>query len=464
MTDYETFLASKARAVESSPVPHGMLSASLFPHQRDLVEWALRRGRAAIFASTGLGKSRCEIEWALHVTAHTHKPVLILAPLAVARQMVGEGELLGMRVKLCREQSDVAQGINVTNYDRLHLFDPAAFGGVVLDESSCIKSHDAKRLALLLESFAATPYKLCASATPAPNSFMELGTHAEFLGVCSRLEMLSEFFVHDGGSTQDWRLKGHAVDAFWSWVASWGAVVRHPRDLGHETEGYDLPPLELHEHISEADHREALASGMLFAEPARSLNERRGARKASLDRRVEECCELVNGSNEQWLVWCELNAESEALAKGIPGSLEVRGSDDADVKEERLLSFARGEARVLVSKPRIAGWGLNLQGCSHMAFASVSDSWESYYQAVRRCWRFGQARPVHVHVFASELEGNVLANLKRKEADAERMAEEVSRATREAVYAEVRGSTSIRTEYRPRQPIQLPAGLISEAA
>lgn len=459
---YERFLAKKGAVAVAESVTHGPLAPSLFPHQSDLVTWALRRGRAAIFASTGLGKSRMEIEWARHVVAYTGQPVLMLAPLAVARQMVDEGAEVGVDVKLCRELSDGSAGVNVTNYDRLRRFDGAAFGGVVLDESSIIKHHDAKTFAALTEAFRATRFKLCGTATPAPNDFTELGTHAEFLGICTRVEMLSEWFVHDGGETQKWRLKGHARAGFWRWVASWGAVVRHPRDLGYETVGYDLPPLEIEQHILPADERSVRAVGTLIPMEARTLSERRAARRGSVEARVAACADVVNANDEQWIIWCDLNAESEALTRAIRGAVEVRGSDDPDAKEERLASFARGEIRVMVTKPKIAGFGLNLQRISNVAFVGVTDSFESYYQAIRRCWRFGQTRRVRVVVYASELEGAVVANLQRKERDAAALADAVAESTRETVLAEVRGVTRLHNDYDARSPMRLPVGLISE--
>jgi len=441
------------------------LHPSLFPFQRDLVSWALRRGRCALFADTGLGKTRMQLEWARHIPGK----VLILAPLAVAAQTAREGERLGIEVHICRSQDDVGPGVNITNYDRLHRFDPSHFEGVVLDESSIIKHHDAKTLARLLEAFRATPFRLAATATPSPNDYTELGTHAEFLGVCTRQEMLAEFFVHDGSETQTWRLKGHARQHFWRWVATWGALLRKPSDLGYSDEGYDLPPLTVTQHTIAADVAElnAVKTGQtsLFAEPARTLTERRAARKGSLERRVEECAALVRSEpDEPWIVWCDLNAEAEALVKAIPGAVEIRGSDEPLTKETLLVAFANGEIKVLVTKPSIAGFGLNWQHCARMAFVGVKDSWESYYQSIRRCWRFGQKRPVHVHVFASELEGNVVENLRRKERDALAMAEQLGAETREAVRAEVRGSPRSTNDYAPSVAMTTPAWLGKENA
>jgi superfamily II DNA or RNA helicase len=457
---YEEFIERKRRTVEASGFDPGDLSPALFPFQRDLTAWALRQGRAAIFASTGLGKTRMEIEWARCVVRHTGGRVLILAPLAVAPQTVAEGAKIGVSVRHCRDGAEVKDGITVTNYDRLHRFDPEAFAGVVLDESSCIKHQNSKTLASMLEAFGRTPYRLSATATPAPNDYTELGTQAEFLGVATRLEMLSEFFVHDGGETQVWRLKRHARRDYWRWVASWAALVRRPSDLGCDDAGYDLPELTVRHHVAPASQEETFAMGRLFAAEAGDLSERRAARRGSIGRRVEMCAEVVNAEpSEPWIVWCDLNAESEALARAIPGAVEVRGSDDIDEKERRLTAFATGGLRVLVTKPSIAGHGLNLQRCARVAFVGVTDSWELYHQAVRRVWRFGQSRPVDVHVFASEAEGSVLSNLERKEADAAQMAEELSAETRDAVRENVRGRVHKQAAYVPRVAMEIPEWL-----
>lgn len=432
---------------------------SLFPHQSALTAWAIRRGRAAIFADTGLGKSRMQIAWAEAVHEHTNGPILILAPLAVAAQTVLEAREIGLPLLHCRDQSEVGQApIVITNYDRLHRFNPEHFSGVVLDESSCIKHHDAKTLRTLLTAFRETPFKLCATATPAPNDWTELGTHAEFLGICTRQEMLAEFFTHDGGDTSVWRLKGHARHLFWQWVSQWGAMVRKPSDLGFDDSAYELPRLHHHEHIVKTlmPH-----SGMLFATEAQSLSERRDARRLSLADRVSDCAAIVNADTEPWVVWCDLNAEGDELRKAIPGSVEIRGSDDQDIKEQRLRDFAEGRIRVLVTKPSIAGFGLNWQHAARMAFVGVTDSFEAYYQAVRRCWRFGQKREVHVHVFASLAEGAVVANLRRKERDAAAMADSLSAETRGAVLQQVTGSKRQTNLYQPAQPIAVPAFLRS---
>jgi hypothetical protein len=437
------------------------LPGGLFDFQSALTSWALRRGRCALFADTGLGKTWMEIAWAKAVFESTSSDLLILTPLAVAAQTVEIAARMGITITHCREQSDVRPGINITNYDRLHKFDTKRFDGVVLDESSCIKHHDSRTLQFLIDAFAHSTFKLCASATPAPNDWTELGTHAEFLGICKRVEMLAEFFVHDGGDTQVWRLKGHARKQFWRWVSTWGALVRNPADIGFDGSAYILPPLEIHEHIVESDN----TFGDLFAKEAQSLSERRGARKQSLDERVAACVDQVAAEpHEPWVVWCDLNAEGDALTAAIPGAVQVAGADEIDVKESRLLGFAQGEFKTLVSKASICGWGLNWQHAARMAFVGVTDSFESYYQALRRCYRFGQTRSVHAHIFASEAEGAVVANLKRKERDATAMAEALSLETRDAIRAEIVGSHRHTNSYDAHKRVATPNWLKTDAA
>lgn len=420
MSDYSTFLTSKRREFTGVgiEISRDDISDQLFDFQRDIVRWSLAKGRSCIFAGTGLGKTAMQVEWARLVHNHTGQDVLILAPLAVAQQTVREGVKFGVTVTHCREQSDVRPGINVTNYERLHLFDPDAFGGVVLDESSILKSYSGSTRNEIIQAFALTPFRLACTATPAPNDYMELGNHAEFCGVMSRTEMLAMYFVHDGGETQSWRLKGHAESEFWRWVCSWAVMLGNPADLGYDGTAFDLPPLTMHHVVVESAEA---TPGMLFAVEAQTLIERRQARKASLAERVQRTADLVNASDAPWIVWCDLNAEGDALTRAIPDAVQVSGSDDAETKERRMLAFADGEIRVLVTKPSIAGFGMNWQHCANVAFVGLSDSWEQYYQAIRRCWRFGQTQPVNCYVVTSQSEGAVVANIERKERDAARM-------------------------------------------
>jgi superfamily II DNA or RNA helicase len=458
MGAYDQFVQRKLTTVPATGITGDLtLIDGLFPHQVALTSWAAKRGRAAVFADTGLGKTRMQVAWSDAVQRETRGRVLILAPLAVAQQTALEAADMGVNIVHAKDGAEVGDGITITNYERLHRFDPRIFSGVVLDESSCIKHHDTKTLKTLLEAFRTTQFKLCATATPAPNDWTELGTHAEFLGICTRQEMLAEYFTHDGGDTSVWRLKGHARQIFWKWVCSWGALVRRPSDLGFDDSAYKLPPLHMHEHTVET---EMPLNGMLFAAEAQSLSERRDARRLSIGDRVRDCAAIVNSQpDEPWVVWCDLNAEGDALTSAINGAVQIAGADSADVKEQRLADFAAGKFRVLVSKPSICGFGLNWQHAARMAFVGVTDSFESYYQAVRRCWRFGQKRDVHVHIFSSSAEGAVVANLKRKERDAMVMAESLSAETRDAVMAEVTGLKRMTNTHNAGRRVSVPTFL-----
>lgn len=431
----------------------------LFDFQEAIVKWALRRGKSAVFADTGLGKTRIELAWSEAVCRETQGSVLILAPLAIAAQTCEQGREVGIAVTHARTPLDMRPGINITNYDRLHLFDTSNLSGVAADESSIIKHSDSKTLKIMMEKFSQTPYKLCATATPSPNDYTELGTHAEFLGICTQTEMLAEYFVHDGGETNKWRLKGHAQSEFWKWVSSWGIMIRNPSEIGFDGSRYLLPPLNMHEHLLESSLEDAQSQGLLFPVQAATLMERKAARRGSIDARVYACAEVVNNTPGTWLVWCDLNAEGDALCKAIPDAVEVRGNDDAEVKESRLLDFAHGKIRVLVTKAKIAGFGMNFQNCHQQAFVGVNDSFEMQYQAIRRSWRFGQKHEVDIHLFVSESEGSVLANLKRKESDAKKMGDELAIHTRDAVMSELKGLARQTNEYCPIKKVVLPSWL-----
>ena len=442
-TKYKDFLAQKRIAdVASSLHKIAPVNAGCFDFQADIIRWALKRGRAAIFADCGMGKSLMQLEWARQVPGD----VLILAPLAVAAQTVKEGEKFGVKVTRCQTGSDMRPGINITNYERLEKFDCPKLTGVVLDESSILKSLDGKTRTLIIETFARTPFRLACTATPSPNDYMELGNHAQFLGVMTHAEMLAMYFVHDGGETSKWRLKGHGQAKFWEWVCSWAVMIRKPSNLGYSDEKFKLPKLDMQENIVRAS---APTEGMLFAMPAASLQERIQARRGTVQERAKKCAALVNGNTEQWLVWCNLNSEADELAGLITDAIEVRGSDSAEDKESAVAQFLSGQARVLITKPSMFGHGLNLQNCAHMAFVGLSDSYEEFYQAVRRCWRFGQKRKVTVHIIIADTEGAVLANIKRKESEAEKMAESMVENMKDISKAAVLGATKRDTaEYK----------------
>lgn len=452
---YEDFLKSKKVEFvsEGKEIDLAEINESLFDFQKDIVLWALRKGRAAIFAGTGLGKTLMQCEWARHIGN-----VMIFAPLSVARQTVAEAAKFGIPVKYCAEQSDVEHGICVTNYDRLDRFDLSVFDGVVLDESSILKSMDGKTRNTLIEKCRGIKYRLACTATPAPNDIMELSNHAEFLGVMRSVEMLATFFVHDGGDTSKWRLKGHAVESFWKWVASWAVMLTRPDDLGYDGSKYVLPSLHIFDHVIETENN----SGDLFGLPALTLQERQQARRDSVTERATKCAEIVSlAPNEQWLIWCNLNVESETVAKLIPGAVEIRGSDSADKKEWAALEFARGGVRVLVSKPLIFGMGLNFQTCHNMAFVGLSDSFEQYYQSIRRCWRFGQEHEVNVHVITADREGAVVENIKRKEKEFEAMLKGMIAATQEITKKNIRATGRETEEYLPQMEMKLPSWLHS---
>jgi len=437
MNSYDELIQTKIVEDNPSGFQCGDINPVLFDFQAVLVRWALVRGRAAIFADTGLGKTLMQVEWAKHVNKHTSGNVLIIAPLCVAQQTVREAKMIDVSINYCRSQSAVVDGINITNYEMLAHFDLTKFEGVVLDESSILKSHTGKIRTAIIEQCQAVDYRLSCTATPSPNDFMELGNQAEFLGVMSRTEMLAMFFTHDGGETSKWRLKGWGKSRFWEWMAQWAAVIRKPSDLGFDDSRYDLPPLNINEHVIVDDFRE---DGQLFTTIAQTLTERRRAQRQSIDERVAAVAELVNNSNEQWVIWCHLNDESTALAKAIPDAVDVKGSDSIDIKERRIMAFTNGEQRVLVTKPKIAGFGMNWQHCHRQAFVGLSDSFEQFYQAVRRSWRFGQELPVDVEVFTAESEGQVLANIKRKEAQHHEMSDQMVEHMRELMQHEMKST------------------------
>ena len=463
--DYQEFLKKKKVVVQACGFDCEERNPALFDWQNDVVRWALRKGKCAIFTACGTGKSRVQLQWAQKVHEHTGKPVLILAPLAVTQQTKREGEACGITVNVVRNQEQCVNGLNITNYEMLQHFDAAPFAGIVLDESSIIKHKEGKFRQMIQEMFERTPYKLCCTATPAPNDFMELGTHAQFLGVMKQTEMLATFFVHDGGETQNWRLKKHAEKKFFEWVAGWACCFNRPQDIGYEQEGYDLPELRVHEESVESRGTELIdGQMMMFAPVGKTLLERRSARRNSLEDRVARAAEIANATEEQVLVWCDLNNESKALTKAIRGAVEVEGSMSLEEKESGILGFLNGSHRVLVSKPSIAGWGINAQNCHIVIFVGLSDSWEQYHQSVRRCWRYGQEKPVDVYIVISDAEGAVKENIARKQRDAERMTEELIAFTKEFLKSDLRQTVRDVDEYYAFERMEVPTWIATESA
>lgn len=393
------------------------INSMLFGFQKDVVTWAVKKGRAAIFQDCGMGKTIQQIEWARIVLEKIGGQALILAPLAVSGQTIREGKKIGVPITLCKTGDDVKSGINITNYEKLQHFSPDQFNAIVLDESSILKNFSGKMRQEIQDFGSGIYYRLACTATPAPNDIMEIGTHAEFLGYMRRTEMLSEYFVHDSGDTQKWRIKGHAEEKFWAWMASWCIAMRKPSDLGYDNHDFDLPKLIMNQQVVES----ATNCGYLFPVEAQTLQERRVARRGSLGARVEAAAEIANNHDGPVLVWCDLNDESASLSKAIPDAVEICGSDSPEVKEDGLTGFSTGKYRVLVSKPSIAGFGMNWQHCNRMIFVGLSDSYEQLYQAIRRCWRFGQKKDVTVTIITSEAESTVVKNIERKERQAEEM-------------------------------------------
>lgn len=450
--NYADFLASKKLLPASHPIPHDGIHPNLFPFQKQVAEFALNKGRSALFLDTGLGKTITQCEWARHVPGE----VLIVAPLAVASQTVREArERLGMDVVYSKDGT-ISSRVTITNYERLDKFDCARFKGVVLDESSILKGFMGKTKQLLCDSFSQTPYRLACTATPAPNDHMELGNHSQFLGVMPSTEMLARWFINDPSKVGAYRVKGHAESDFWQWVGSWAACISKPSDLGYDDGDYNLPPLKMHTHTVRTPLIQN-TEGLLFDLPDMSATDLHRTKKLTIRERCELTSSLAN-NGEACLVWCESNDESAMLAKLIPDAVEVKGSDDIDNKEERMTAFSEGRARVLISKPSICGFGMNWQHAHNMVFASISYSYESFYQAIRREWRFGQKKPVNVHVVISDAELPVWRTIERK-------AEQHDEMKRQMVKAIMGGQeTLIKNAYVPRATAQLPSWLEGRAA
>lgn len=445
--EYDKFVLNKRRKEIATGHNPTSLNNNLFDFQAAIVAWAVRRGRAAIFADTGLGKTAMQLSWADEVQKHTKGKVLILAPLAIAEQTIHEGEKFGINVKKLPHDGIFADdGIYITNYERMDNIDYSLLSGLVLDESSILKSQDGKTRAKIIEVSQGIPYRLSCTATPSPNDFVELGNQCEFLGVMTQNEMLATYFKNDTGDTGTWVLKGWGKSKFWEWMGTWAVVVRNPADIGFDGSKYDaIPKPEYFEHIVDVQD----SFGDLFAKPANTLQERRKAQRDSIEERCKALAELVNAEkNEPWIIWTHLNDEAELLKSLIPDSINVQGSDSVELKEKNLVAFSEGNIRVLITKPKIAGFGMNWQHCARMAFVGIDDSFEKFYQSVRRCYRYGQTRNLNVHIFVSESEGMILKNLKEKEIKHHQISENMIEHMRDIMNAELKGQIMIIDEYK----------------
>lgn len=460
LSDYHELIASKRVAFTArglAKVPE--LNHAMFPHQHHSTDFALRTGCAAMFLDTGLGKSLCALDWGRVIVEHLNKPVLMLAPLAVAGQHEREAHKFGIDAKAVREPEEISgPRVYVTNYDRLDKFDASQFGGVILDESSILKSFTGATTRKLISTFRRTPFRLACTATPAPNDHAELGQHSEFLGALSQSQMLVRWFLHDSADTGTWRMKGHAVEDFWNWVSSWARCVSKPSDLGFSDDGFVLPEMTMVRHIVEADRSihagdEKDGQAKLFRMPETSATSIHREKRLTIEARADKIAALVAAEpNEPWVIWCDTDYEADALTDRIPHAVEVRGSMRPDVKEERITAFSTGAAQIIITKPSVAGFGLNWQHCARMAFVGLSFSYESFYQAVRRCWRFGQTRPVNVHVAMADTEAAIWDVVSRKAGDHDAM-----KAQMVAAMARASHSVSEIEDYTPSQEVTLPA-------
>ncbi len=432
--DYQAFLNSKATRFAGTgfPCDISVLPAAMFDWQKKIVAWACKKGRCALWADTGLGKTIMQLAWADQVVRQTGQSVLILTPLAVSAQTVKEAARFGLSATIAHQADEIhGPGIYVTNYQKLHRFNAAVFAGVVLDESSILKSFQGKTKTLLTETFAQTPYRLACTATPAPNDVLELGNHSDFLGIMPQKEMLARWFLNDIMGNMTWRLKAHAVKDFWRWVASWALVLRSPADLGYDSTGYDLPPLTIN-HITIPTTGIHL-DGALFADASLSATTLHEVLRQTAPIRAKKAAELV--TNDSVLLWTHTNYEADEIRKVIHTD-EVRGSDSDEHKELMLLGFADGSITRLLTKPSLAGFGMNWQICHHMIFVGMDYSYEKFYQAVRRCWRYGQTNPVRVDVLCTDMEWRLFDALTKKQANHTLMQDEMIAMMKEE-YAEL---------------------------
>jgi hypothetical protein len=439
---YEDFISTKRRTEMATGHSPGELNPNLFDFQQAIVAWAIRRGRCGIFADTGLGKTLMQLAWADEVVKHTGHPVMVLAPLAVSEQTIEQGATFGIDVHRFREGEVPQAKIYITNYERMDSVPFDELGGIVLDESSILKSQNGKTRTKLIQQCQCVPYRLSCTATPSPNDFMELGNQCEFLGIMSQQEMLATYFVNDTGDTGTWRLKGWGASKFWEWMGTWAVVIRNPSDLGFDGSKYILPAMEYVEHVIPDE-----SVGDMFPKQAMTMTERRQAQRGSIEARCKALAEVVNSEpGEPWLIWCHLNDEAELIAE-LTGAVNVQGSDKPESKVANMMGFTHGNVRILASKPSICGFGMNWQHCARIAFVGLSDSFEQFYQAVRRCYRFGQQRSVQVHIFTAESEGQILLNIKRKEAQHHELSAQMVAHMRDIMDKEIKGQVVIKNEY-----------------
>lgn len=460
MGDYREFIAAKRRTLQPMGFEVGeeKLNTNLFEWQAKVVAWSLRRGRAALFEECGLGKTLQQLAWAEQVVKYTNKPVVLLCPIGVRQQTKREAEKFSIdcNVKVANDQSEVELGINLVNYEKLHLFDCRSFSGVVLDESSCLKNYTSQTKRILIEQFSKTPYRLACTATPAPNDQKELGNHAEFLGIMPSNEMLSRWFINDTMKAGGYRLKKHAMKDYWSWVASWAVCLSKPSDIGGSDIGYALPELSINRHVVTVDELVA-PDGMLFNTVGISATTIHEEKRLTCEARADRAAKLANES-ETCVVWCDTNYDADALKERINDCVEVRGSDKERDREYRFEAFLSGEAKRIITKPEIAGLGLNWQHCNHQVFGGLSYSFEQYYQAVRRCWRFGQLRPVTVDIVLADSDSAIESAIARKESDHQLMQSGMAEAMRAATLAEL-GIERQREVYNAMELIKLPSFL-----
>jgi hypothetical protein len=459
LEEYRDFIASRAPAHQMQGFTPKAINDKAKTHQNAVIKFALNRGKSAAFLDTGLGKSFIELEFARQCADETGKPSIILTPLAVAGQMVREGHKFGINARQIREQHEVGTGVMVANYERLAKLDPASFGAVILDESSILKSYASKTRVMLTEAFKDTRFKLAATATPSPNDHTELGNHAEFLGVMRQQEMLSKWFINDTSTaSQEWRLKGHAQQDFWQFVASWARCATLPSDLGGDDTGYVLPAIDEHVHEVEADRMRDIEQGMLFRIPEMSATSFHAEKRLTIKQRCDMAAELAT-HDKPVTVWCETDEESAMLTKMIDGAVEVKGSLDPDEKERRLLGFADGQYRAIVTKPKLAGFGVNWQHCAHAVFASISFSYEQHYQAKRRSHRFGQTETVRNDIIMADTEASIWAAIGVKSDKHDEMKRRMADAMRSAQTEGVR-----RVKYNRPLDLAFPAWIKGEKA